>query len=478
MSRYVAILAAFFGGLGLGPAAPGVTQNEANWWPGPVRLFADFDGRPDELSALGPLWSEKIGDTQEVLSFRPFWTRIRETERGAVSYHLLYPLFNAYRYEGHSHWHILNLIRGGEWNEGTEGRFQLWPFFFWEDRAGEDEDELALWPIGGTLRNFLGRDSLEFWAWPLYVHSRRRGEERYGTPWPFVQWRKGAASGFALWPLFGHFERAGDYDRTFALWPLYYDHREDLERETPTRRLGILPFYSRETGDGLRSETFIWPFFGYTSESAPRPAYEEIRYFWPLLVQGRGEERYKNRWMPFYTHERKGEAEKWWYLWPLLKREEIDLGFLTRHRTQLLYFIFRDEYQTDGLDFQARKQTLWPLYSYWDNGNGRRQIQALDLFTVFFPRNQRVAETWTPLFALYRFDEYPNSRRRSWLWNLVVVEDSADSHRLAVGPLYEHERAPGYAAWRILHGLVGRSEYHGRAQWTVLWQKPAEDEQP
>jgi hypothetical protein len=472
MCRLVAILAFLGGSLGIGPAASAITSESENWWPGPVRLHGDPAGRPDELTALGPLWSAKEGPETRVLSFRPFWTEVTETPRDAVSFHVLYPLFNFYDYGTHHHWHVLNLIRGASRNEGEEGRLQIWPFLFWEDRPGEDRDTFALWPVGGRLLNFFGRDELVFWAWPFYVRSERPGETRYGTPWPFVQWREGEATGFALWPLGGHFERPGRYARTFALWPLFYDHREHLDRPVPTRRLGILPFYARETAEGLEAETYLWPFFGYTRERAPRPVYDETRYLWPLFVQGGGEGRLVNRWLPFYAHERRGEATKWWYLWPFLKREEIDLGFLTRHRTQVLFFLFRDEWQTDGADFHARRQHLWPLYSYWDNGAGHRQVQAFDPFTVFFPRNRVVRENWTPLFALYRSDERHHSSRRSWLWNLIVIERAPEEKRISVGPLYQYERHAERSRWSVLRGLVARSTVEGEAAWTWFWWSP------
>lgn len=475
MSKNVLLLTAMCCGFLIASAAFGLTQDEGNWWPGGVRLYADAAQRADELTAGGPFFSDKITAAEHLLAFRPLMLEVQEFERDVTSLHFLYPLFNYYDYEDHSHWHVLNLLRGSSWNNGTKDEFQLWPFIFKESGPDPDNDAFAVWPIGGSLRNFFGRTRLDFWAWPLFVRSERLGEIRYSIPWPFVQWRNGEASGGALWPLYGHFERTGQYNRRFALWPLIYDYRDQLDHYVTRRRFGVLPFYATETADGLEAETFVWPFFGYTQEWAPRPVYDETRYFWPLLVQGRGEEHHINRWMPFFTYEREKEAEKWWYLWPLLKQEEIDIGFLTRYRTQFLFFLYRDELQSDGADFAARRQYLWPFYSYWNDGNGRRQIQALDPFTVFMPSNRRFQETWTTLFAIFRYDERNGTKRQSWLWNLVVAEKSPDARRLTVGPIFQSERSPTYSRWRILRGLVARTQKNGDSKWSFFWLSPKED---
>src|SRR5206468_10740909 len=68
----------------------------------------------------------------------------------------------------------------------------------------------------------------------------------------------------------------------------------------------------------FRSETYLWPFFGYSDRTAPA-SYHEIRYLWPLFVQGRGDH-YINRWAPFYTHSVNHGYDKQWFLWPVLRR--------------------------------------------------------------------------------------------------------------------------------------------------------------
>ncbi|MFP4282609.1 MAG: hypothetical protein ACLFU2_08320 [Opitutales bacterium] len=474
MNRFTAVAACLLAmGWLSGTSLHAFSAEVENLWPWTVRLEGDDAGRPGTLTAFGPLWETREGTDYDVRTLRPFYTEIERGGYGGTGRHILYPFFNHYEYPSNSHWHVLNLVRGSKGDYATS--FEAWPFVFWRDRPGDEADTLALWPLGGRLSDFFGRKHVDFALWPLYIRTEGDGEVRYSTPWPFIQTLTGEASGFALWPLGGRFHRPGEYDRRFAFWPIFHDHREKLGAEVPYRSLGVLPFYLRQTGDGLRSETYLWPFFGYTKEWEPRPSYHERRYFWPFLVQGRGEEAHTNRWMPFYTYERTREREKWWYLWPIFKHQEVDLEFLTRKQTQVLYFLFRDRKQVQGDRILSHRQTMWPFYSYWTDGAGRTQMQALDPVTAFFPSNPEVRETWTPLFALYRYDRRGADKRLSILWNLIVHEDGGNGkERLTIGPLYRHEERADARSWSVLRGLVAREVENGQSRWSFLWQGAGE----
>jgi hypothetical protein len=171
----------------------------------------------------------------------------------------------------------------------------------------------------------------------------------------------------------------------------------------------------------------VWPFFGYTHRTEP-VRYDEMRYLWPLFVQGRGDDRYIDRWGPFYTHSRIKGYDKTWVLWPLFRRGIWDDDRLTQEKTQILYFVYWSQEQWrrgHPKDAPAYKRHLWPLFSAWDNGAGRSQFQLFSPFDVFFPNNDIVRRLYTPLFAIYRSDrrgtEYSS---RSLFWHLVSWKKS------------------------------------------------------
>ncbi len=454
------------------PDLEAFTDSVDNLWPGPVSLLLDDVGRANEQTALGPLFGHyEVQGEREVTTIRPLWVQIEKPQLNAQSTHILYPFLNFYSTEGASHWHFLNLIRGSKLDEGRVRKNELWPFLFYESDPNTGRKTRAFWPLAGGFDGFFGREHVNFALWPLYIRTEKRGEVRYSTPWPFVQTLTGEAHGFGLWPMAGSFTRPDVYEKRYALWPFMYDNKDLRPDRDGLHQLGVLPFYTQETADGLFSQTFAWPFFGHTQESDPRPDYKEVRYFWPFFVQGRGEEQYKNRWMPFYSNQSEREREKWWFLWPILRYEKIDLNFLTRHRTQVLYFIYRGEKQSNDAGFVARKQHLWPLFSHWNDGQGHVQIQGLDLFTIFFPNNEKIQANWTPLTTIYRYDRQGEDKRHSFLWNLLVLEsDGEGRERCQFGPFYQHTRmSEDNVRWKFLRGLISFESEAPRA-WSFFWQ--------
>jgi hypothetical protein len=447
----------------------GLFAKEVNFWPAFVRQADSPVGRSDQVSSLGPIFGNKQVGATRILSIRPFWTSFENPETSVTNSHVLYPLLNWADREDVQAGHGMNILQYRRNSALGQTFFQAFPFVYYNRTPDADTSYYAFWPFGGVLKNRLFRDRITFVAWPLFVQTKKEDETRTHIPYPFVQMLKGPKSrGFGLWPLYGHFERDGDYENSWALWPFHYHYRSKLDQKVPYVRFGVLPFYHRETAAGLKSETFGWPFFGYTREWEPRVPYSENRYFWPFLVQGRGDEKYVNRWLPVYAHEKRPGVEKRWYGWPFLKTERFTEQGLERDRTTFLYFLYRDEQQRFK-GGNSRLTTVWPFAGYWNDGRGRRQLQMLDPLTVFFPRNEKVKENWSPLFALYRFDERMGNKRHSVLWDLLVWErDDTGLKSFYVGPVFEWESGQ---QWQFLKGLVGSRKVDGEHRVKWFWRK-------
>ena len=429
---------------------------DLNLWPFWLDIPAEKTGRVETQRSLGPFFQLKHEQEKEILSLRPFWTQFSRPEPWESSQHLLYPLANRYEQGPATTFHAMNLLQYRYNVETGRQFFQAFPFLFSLQSPRSEKSYFAFWPFGGVLKNRFWRDEIRFAAWPLWVRTKKGDETWHHFPYPFLRKLSGPRSeGFGIWPLYGQARRENDYLHRWALWPLVYHYKDDLDAPEPFVRFGVLPFYHRETAAGLRSETWLWPFFGYTRENSPRKQYSENRYFWPFLVQGRGEEKYVNRWLPLFAEERRPGRQKEWWLWPLWKTEEFTGMGPRRERDTLLYFVYRDERQFLGGETTARLTTLWPFFGRWTNGNGRTQVQALDPLSVFFPGNEKVKENWSPLFALYRYDRRGGSRRHSLLWDLLVWERTRNGARLQAGPLFEWDgSAPEGQRWEILEGLI------------------------
>ena len=234
-----------------------------------------------------------------------------------------------------------------------------------------------------------------------------------------------------------------------------------------------MPFYMADRGPTLVTENYLWPFFGYTDRTAPFRDHV-TRYFWPFLVQGRGENHYINRWGPVYTHSIIKGYDKTWIAWPLWRQARWEEDHLAQTKTQFFYFIYwglEERSLTNPAAAPARKFHVWPLVSVWDNGAGRSQWQAPSPLEVFFPHSDEVRESWTPLFSLIRHSQSaPGETRTSLLWDAITWEHSAAQNRAEfhLGPLVGVERSPYGRRVTLFGGLLGWSRRPADRHWQVF----------
>ncbi|MCX6954871.1 MAG: hypothetical protein NTV51_22160 [Verrucomicrobia bacterium] len=446
-------------------------------------------GHVTSWTAAGPLlFAKDASEGARTSGFRPFWVQTKEPNGDLRAGLALYPIFT-YRADAETYaWSFFELIKRSGRKEGAPApksilesgqAFDIWPFWFSRQAQDPADSYRALFPIYGTIKSRLGYERLSWTLFPFYVQTEKRGATTTSTPWPFIRTTRGAAHGFALWPLFGWQERPGESRDEFYLWPLGYNNTRQPAADAPagtapSRQIGALPFYARSTAPGFINEDYGWPFFGYTDRTQPW-RYHETRYFWPFFVQGRGDDRYVNRWGPFYTHSIIKGNDKTWIAWPFFRQVRWTTDNVAQTKTQFLYVLYWSLDQRSLSNPQAAHahvRHVWPLFSTWDNGAGRRQTLALSPFEVFFPGNTKVREVWSPLFALYRSDQRaPGHVRRSLLWDLVSwetgapkpVSSAADPAPVAAVAAPREERIA------VGRGLLGLRRPTGERAWRLFW---------
>ena len=424
------------------------------------------DGAQTKVEALGPLFFEHRRPDRTDSGFRPLFLHRELPAEGRTQDYLFFPLFFREQRADATRWNIFSLVNSdaradqagapADWQA-----FDLWPLYF-SRRTGKPATTYhALLPLHGVIKNRFGNDRIDFTLFPLY--SRWQKGERVETDlvWPlFREIHGGGESGWALWPLYGHREKDGGATARsqFIAWPFWLERDRAVEGGTDSLRAS-LPFLSQRRAPGLRDD--MWLFWGSLHQTTP-VAYDETRYLWPLWLQGRGADgRRRNRWAPFYTHSVKPTGDdKTWILWPLYREENWTDAGLAQTKTQLLYFVYWDLAQRDPARpaaAPAHKTHLWPLFSYWDNGAGRRQVQALSPFEVFYQHDDRVRQLWSPLFALFRFDRRSaDAVRTSFVFDLVTYRREADSWRIALGPLCRLGREGDRTRFSLLPALFDR----------------------
>ncbi len=451
--------------------ATGLRGEEQNVWPFAVQQ-KNPDGIVDSEEYVGPLLFKKTRpDGTQVKGFRPFYLH---TQQGAKETdNFLYPLFTwqkegDYRY--FTFFELINFRRQTDNNQQTTRNFDVWPFYFSRDTGDPESSYKALFPLGGTIKKRFGKDRIHFVLFPLYSDVEKSGTHTTHTPWPFIRFIDGAGEhGFEFWPLFGHRGRIGDYDSQFYLWPLGYKSAKNLSEPEPDVKLGVLPFYSRDTSPGYINENYLWPFFGYTHRTAP-VKYDEKRYFWPFLVQGRGDVHYVNRWAPFYTHSINKGMDKTWITWPIFRHSHWEDDGIAQDKNQVLFLIYWSLTQrslTNPGAAPASKTHLWPLASIWDNGAGRRQVQLLSPFEVLFPSNEPVRQLYSPLFAIYRYEQRaPDDVRHSVLFSLLSWKKSPVEKEFHLGPLVSKRATAEGSRFALGLGLLSWRRPATSNRWT------------
>jgi hypothetical protein len=452
---------------------PQLRGAEHNAWPFWV---GRDDGKTEAIvrdEVLGPIFEHRRNpDGSFTWVLRPLLYHNENAARDSKTSYLLYPFFALRREPDYFRFSFFALINSREVN--TPDRpdshyFDIWPIYFSRNLGDPARDYRALFPIAGRMKERFGRNSIEWFLFPLYSRVEDKGRTTTYTPWPFIRSTSGAgATGFGLWPLFSWERRPNEYRYNSYLWPLIYKVETNLTAPQPTVRFGVLPFYSSEDWPGYRSETYVWPFFGYTDRTIPN-RYHERRYLWPLLVQGRGDNKYINRWAPFYSHSNVNGYDKTWVLWPLFRTTSWEEKNLIHRKDQFLYFVYQSLEQRSPTNpnlARAYKRHLWPLASVWSNGAGKRQVQLFEPLEVFFPHNEVVRQLYTPIFAIYRFDQRaPDDRRHSILWSLLSWHKSPTEKEFNLGPLFSTRSTPGRKRVAVGAGLLSWRREPETARW-------------
>jgi hypothetical protein len=432
----------------------------------------------EEFTALPPLFEQIHNDCGCKTVLRPLGMHKENYETCEKEDYFLYPLMSHKRSPTSHRWNIFNLIHGGydctgDPNCPKESKLTVFPLFFRKKTCDPCTSYWGVFPIYGSVHNYFGAEKIHWALFPGYLGVERSGGSvRHGLPWPFIRWQTGpCAGGFGIWPLYGHFYQAGNHDSRYMLWPLFYRHVDQYNHCIPRVRHGFLPFYTYEHSSRKTATHVIWPFFGHIRRNDK--VYCENQYFWPFFVQGRGEDMLVNRWAPFWTHSVVKGVDKKWLLWPTLRvKRWCERGMYIVDES-LFIILFNRQRQwccKDQCWGPAEKSHLWPLYSYWSNGCGCKQFQALSPLEVFFPNNQAVREIYSPFFAIFRAEQVrPGHARQSVLFNMIRAEKWQGGQKFSFAFVFDYKRKGANRKVELLKGLLGYECCNGRRHFKFLW---------
>ncbi len=418
---------------------------------------------------LYPFVEKRLINTQEERFLRPIGCQYKDE----VSENYFLPPFGRdHQAKEHIYWSNFFGLFNYDWRFSSEKNYRegsFFPIYFFKKGYGSKYDYAAIWPLGGTIKNFFGKDQSDWFLWPMWVRTYKGEQINYWMPWPFINIRKGDSKGLGLWPLGGHFYKENYFDERYILWPFFYRHQ--YWKPQKNLKTGFLPFYAYEKSDNIEDLSIIWPIWGRRWEKNPH--YEEYRILWPLWVQGDGDCYYVNRWAPFYTYSENKihKSNKKWLMWPFIKQQNWIEKSVAIHQEQFLYFLFwhQEQKNLNTGEFLGNKTHFWPFYSYWDDGKGREQIQMLSPFEVFFQNNKVIRELYTPLFNLYRYEKNNDEIYQSFLFNCFYEKNNPLEKYFKFSIFLEYKNTPQEKRFSLLKGFLEYKKEKGEKTFRFFW---------
>ena len=466
-------------GLGIGISRPASVRAVDAFDAGP--LFDEFaltlsPGHRTEV--LGPLFSFEQKDSQRQWAVPPLFSHIADPETDFEEFDLAYPLLTYDRFGAEyrlQFFQLLSFSGGQDQEETLKRRFSLFPLYFQQRSDNPDQDYTAIVPFYGHLKGRLFRDEIKFVMFPLYSQSRKGDVVTDNYLYPFFHVRQGEAlHGWQFWPLAGqehkevttrtnHFdevETIGGHEKSFVLWPFFFNQRTGLGTDNPQQQQALLPFYSVTRSPSRDSSTYLWPFFTHTNDREKQ--YQEWGAPWPLIVVARGEGKTTTRFWPLFSRAHNTNLQSDFYLWPLYKYNRLHSELLDRERTRILFFLYSEvtERNTATGDTLCRKN-LWPLFTHRHDSRGNERLQVLSVLEPLLPNNKSIERNYSPLWSLWRSEKnaVTGATSQSLLWNLYRRDTTPDTRKCSLFfGLFQYQSGTHDKHWRLLYVPFGKAE--------------------
>jgi hypothetical protein len=469
---------------GFGRSAATAAAGQAGAGP----LFSEFEltlalGHRTEI--VSPFYYSEQKEDQHTWAIPPLTLAYTgDPTIGYEEFDFAYPLLTYDRFGTEYRWQFFQLfsIAGGiEPEENQARRFTLFPIYFQQRAPDPALNYTAVFPLGGTIKNRLFRDEIDFVLFPLYVKTRKRDVTTYSTPYPFFSRSYGdGLFGWQAWPLvgrehkdatsrtngFGDAETVPGHDRRFVLWPFFTRAESELGTTNPVWQEALIPLYSLYRSPSRDSSTYFWP-LGLTHTVDRGKQFHEWAAPWPLIVFDRGEGKTTSRVWPFMSRSRNQFLESDWYMWPVYKYNRVTSAPLDRGRTRILFFLYsvvneRNKETGESL----HRVDFWPLFTRRRDFNGNDRLQILSIIEPVLPANKSIERDYSHLYALWRAERNPRTgaASQSLLWNLYRRETAPEAKKISLlFGLFQYQSSSAGRSWRLCYIPAGGAAAPPRA---------------
>ena len=461
------------------PDSISATNRLDSWldlWP-LLRIRKSADGSQRSVEALGPLIEWHDSPAGKRFFLRPLYNRREDRASRVIESEWLFPIGFGTRRPDLTRRVIfpLCLFENEKFPDGSsQKRNIVLPLIF--QRSGRGAASFLLFPIGGVLHDFFGRDKIVMVLWPLYMYQEREQARSWSFPYPIlgrIRWRDGG-KGFKVWPLFGINRRPGKMLKLFVLWPIGHYQWMKVE-QGELRRFWIWPFYGRIEDPGGWEWAVLWPLFSHRVDR--NAGQSTFWYPWPFLgrrvrlVKDVKTNRGFNGWMfwPLFANKYRPDMHKGQFLWPFGWYRRFEQDDEKAFSFRIIPLMFR-QYEESKAGRSGAWQ-LWPLVKYRYGKEGQRDAEFPSLMPMRYYGGWE--RNFAPLFRIFRYQRSVEGAR-SWqfLWRLIRVDSGPTGRYIEVAPLFKvatRRKEEPELRWSFLKGLIGYERVGGRRRLRLLY---------
>jgi hypothetical protein len=403
---------------------------------------------------LNPFYENRQTDKGSFFAVRPFYSRT-VLEEGEVR-DVLWPLYSRKSFRNEKTSRALFFWFTHQFDADSESpreRNWLLPFYF-QGRDKNGEDYFALFPLGGTIHEFLGRDQIAFALFPVFGKSQINEVKTTSVLWPvFSRTRGDGIRRDRVFPILGNSSLEGKYDKRFVLWP-FWNSADYFYPGDSGRSWLLFPFCGRSQMDRESTWWVIPPFFRFTDGE------RQDRMFcpWPFIQTLKSDERDKLWIWPLWGRDvrAQGAVRRSFAAWPFLWSERAEDESRVKTRQMALPFVYRerevlqaDEEQTELSSYWK----IWPLMSRQCEGESTR-FRLLELWPL--KNSGPVERNWSPLWTLYKRTSEAGTVQKDLLWFAWHSEKNSQSH---------------HSEWSLLKGLLAYKRDGDAKSGRLFWMQ-------
>ena len=409
-----------------------------------VAAFAQIDG--------DPLYANTVGTHgASFYAWRPFYSSSTAPERWRKDY--LWPLYTKKGFKEEQYSRFLFFGYSTDFSPDTE-RDRNWviPFYF-QGTSNEGEDYLAIFPFGGTIYEFLGRDKVSFVLFPIWYTSDINEVHSWTVLWPLISGTKGDdVDRFRVLPFYGRNTLEGEFEKKYYVWPIMSTVKYTNERN-PGGGFIFVPIYGQIKTERADNYWVIPPFFRYMASEEQWIVHAP----WPFVQLADGVMKKRIFW-PFYGKKELGTLSRQYMLWPILWNNVTTYAAHEQQRKKVIPFfhyqadvVTKDVKEYEVGDVTSKYWKLWPLMS-WERNAEKSRFRTLELWPA---RNTPgIERNWAPWWTLYR----------------RVNDEGEIGHHVLWG-MYRQKKSPEHFEWSLLKGLAGykNTENNRRYRFLFMW---------